>query len=261
MMTMVSPLRRLLEHPLTGSCDIDDPRTTMLRRRIVREKPFLRSIYEEWYSRLAGAVPDGPGAVLELGSGPGFLREFIPNVITSEVFVTPGVDVVIDGGRLPFREGALRAIVMTDVFHHLSRVREFLSEATRCVRPAGVLAMVEPWVSRWSRLVYTRLHHEPFIPDAGEWEFPPTGPLSGANGALPWIVFGRDVERFRQEFDGWRLRAVEPMMPIRYLLSGGVSLRGLVPDWTYGAWARVEAAAQPWMATLGMFAYVELERV
>src|SRR5262245_46598331 len=214
MSTARGPIRRLLEHPLTAACDIDDPSTTALRRRIIREKPFLRMIYEEWYELLACALPGGPGAVLELGSGAGFLREFIPDVIASEVFPTPGVDVVLDGLRLPFGAGTLRAIVMTDVFHHLPRVRGFLAEATRCVRPAGVMAMVEPWVSPWSRVVYTHLHHEPFVPDAAAWEFPSTGPLSGANGALPWIVFGRDREQFAREFQGWRLRTVQPMMPI-----------------------------------------------
>ena len=43
--------------------------------------------------------------------------------------------------------------------------------------------MVEPWVSRWSRLVHGRLHHEPFLPDADSLEHSGRG-LSGANGAF-----------------------------------------------------------------------------
>src|SRR5207248_688772 len=86
-----------------------------------------------------------------------------------------------------------------------------------------------PWASAWSRVVYTRLHHEPFRPDAAEWEFPPTGPLSGANGAMPWIIFHRDRARFESEFPQWRIEQVKPQMPLRYLLSGGVSMRTLLP--------------------------------
>jgi hypothetical protein len=56
--------------------------------------------------------------------------------------------------------------------------------------------MIEPWVSTLSRPIYTRLHHEPFNPDAKDWSFPDTGPLSGANGALPWIIFQRDRHHF-----------------------------------------------------------------
>jgi hypothetical protein len=60
--------------------------------------------------------------------------------------------------------------------------------------------MIEPWVTPWSRLVYTRMHHEPFVPAAAQWEFLTTGPLSGANGALPYILFSRDRAQFELEF-------------------------------------------------------------
>src|SRR5215469_1188213 len=206
-------LRSLLAHPLTRGLDLDDPNTTALRRRIIESKPFLRKIYVEWYTTLAADLPTAPGRVLELGSGAGFFREFVPDVITSEIFTCPGIDVVLDGQRMPLDDGSLRAIVMTDVFHHLPRAREFWREATRCVRAGGVVAMIEPWVSTWSKFIYTKLHHEPFRPDAAEWEFPSTGPLSGANGALPWIVFERDRTTFQREFPQWKIERVEKIMP------------------------------------------------
>src|SRR5439155_19313772 len=137
-------------------------------------------------------------------------------------------------------DGSLRAIVMTDVFHHLPRSRDFFREATRIVRPGGVMAMIEPWVTPWSKLVYTRLHHEPFRPDATEWEFPSTGPLSGANGALPWIVFHRDRGVFQRDFPQWQIERVDPIMPLRYLLSGGVSMRSLVPSMMFRPIAAIE---------------------
>ena len=159
-------LRKLLAHPLTRGIDLDDPRTTALRRQIIQSKPFLRKIYNEWYATLAADLPLGDGGVLELGSGAGFFSQHVPDAITSEVFLCPGVDVVLDGLRMPLADESLRAIVMTDVFHHLPDVRRFMSEATRTVRPGGVIAMIEPWVSWWSKIIYTRLHHEPFRPDA-----------------------------------------------------------------------------------------------
>src|SRR5688572_20807566 len=177
-------LRNLLSHPLTRGIDLDDPRTTALRREIIQAKPFLRRIYHEWYSMLAKDLPVGEGRVLELGSGAGFLPEVVAETITSEVFVCPGIDVVLDGLRMPLADASLRAVVMTNVFHHLPDVRRFLREATRTVRAGGVVAMIEPWNSTWSNFIYTRLHHEPFHPDAAQWEFDPTGPLSGANEAL-----------------------------------------------------------------------------
>ena len=37
-------------------------------------------------------------------------------------------------------------------------------------------------------------------------------------------MFVRDRERFAREFPEWQVRVIEPMMPFRYVLSGGVSL-------------------------------------
>src|SRR4030095_834577 len=82
----------------------------------------------------------------------------IPHLITSELFYCPGIQAVLDGSRLPFAARSLRGIVMTNVLHHLPRPRLFFAEAARCVRPGGVVAMIEPWVSSWSRFVYGRLH-------------------------------------------------------------------------------------------------------
>ncbi len=261
MCAALATLKTWLEHPLTRGLDLDDPRTTDLRRRIVREKVFLRRIYEEWYEAIAANIPAGDAPVLELGSGAGFLREYVRGLITSDVFPCPGAERVLDAHELPFSDGALRGIVMTNVFHHLSRVRRFLSEAGRCVQQGGVLVMVEPWMTAWSRFVYRYLHHEPFDTETADWEFATSGPLSGANGALPWIVFQRDRAVFERDFPAWRVRLLRPMMPLRYLLSGGVSLRGLMPGGSFGFWRGCERLLTPWMEYLAMFALIVLIRV
>ena len=41
-------------------------------------------------------------------------------------------------------------------------------------------------------------HHETFNPE-GDWKIPGTGPMSDANGALPFIVFERDKEKFENK--------------------------------------------------------------
>jgi len=254
-------LRNLLAHPLTRGMNIDDPRTTSLRRRIIAEKEFLRRIYIQWYQRVAEAIPQGDGAVLELGSGAGFLKRYVPGLITSEVFLCEEIDTVLDATHLPFADGSLRAIAMTDVLHHIPNVRRLFCEAGRCVRPGGVIAMIEPWVTPWSRLIYERLHHEPINTEQTGWEIPSTGPLSAANGALPWILFGRDYLEFHRQFPEWQLKLVEPMMPFCYLVSGGVSMRSLMPGWSYPVWRAAENLLSPWMNSWAMFARIVLERV
>jgi SAM-dependent methyltransferase len=146
---------------------------------------------------------------------------------------------------------------MTNVFHHLHSPPLFLAEAERCVRPGGRLVMIEPWVTPWSRIIYHYLHHEFFGPEVEAWEIAEGGPLSGANGALPWIVFNRDGQRFKREFPNWDL-SVTPWMPFRYLVSGGVSMRPLMPGWTYGLWSAAEGVLRPWVRDMAMFAIIVL---
>ena len=221
---------------------------------------MLRRIYEEWYRQIATEVPKGSGSVLEIGSGPGFLSERMPGLVSSEVFLCPGVRTVLDARRLPARDGSLRAIVMTDVFHHIPDTRRFLAEATRALRPGGVIVMVEPWVSRWSRFVYGHLHHEPFLPESTSWELPPGGPLSGANSALPWIVFERDRARFEREFPHLGIGSITPGLPLRYVLSGGLSIRSLLPLAAHRALESVESLLGRWPETWAMFARIVLVR-
>jgi len=254
-------IKALLAHPLTRGMDIDDPRTTHLRQEVIQSKPFLRKIYEEWYKEIVAALPPCEGPVLELGSGAGFLREYIPELLTSDIFATPGAALVMSAHAIPLRDGSLRAIVMTNVLHHLSRPRRFFAEAGRSVKPGGAMIMIEPWVTTWGRWVYTHLHHEPFVPEASRWEFPQTGPLSAANGALPWILFVRDRHQFEHDFPMWQVRTIRPIMPFRYLVSGGVSMRSLVPGWSFGAWRALENCMRPWSQHWGMFAHIVLTRL
>lgn len=226
--------KNLLVHPLTKGLNIDDPNTTALRLQIIRSKPFLKKIYEEWYRLIAENFTVGE-IVVELGSGAGFLKEIMPQgLITSELFPKPGVDRVIDAQSIYMPDSSLDGIVMTDVLHHIPDCSSFFSECVRLIRPGGRIVMIEPWNTSWSRLVYSHLHHEPFEPNAGmEWQIPLSGPLSGANGALPWIIFHRDRTLFEQRYPKLRVEKVVPMMPVTYLLSGGVSLKSFFPGCLY----------------------------
>jgi hypothetical protein len=120
-------LRRLLAHPLTASLSVDDPATTELRNQIIASKPFLRSIYDDWYRMLSKDLPVGEKRVLELGSGAGYCERFIPNLITSEIFHCSRAKVVVDGQQMPFAGSSLRAIIMTDVLHHMPHPERFFA--------------------------------------------------------------------------------------------------------------------------------------
>ncbi len=239
---------------------LDHPDTTELRNQVIASKPFLKRIYDDWYRMLAHELPTGEGQVLELGSGAGYCDRFIPGLITSEIFACSRAKVVLDAEKIPFADGTLRAIVMTDVLHHIPHVERFFAEASRCLRSDGRILMIEPWFTPWSKLVWTHLHHEPFHPEAEDWSFASAGPLSGSNSALPWIVFVRDRNRFESLFPEFSVERIRPFMPFRYLVSGGVALRNVMPSFTYSAWTALEGMLEGEMERLAMFAFVSVRR-
>lgn len=50
-------MKAWLAHPLTRGLDINNPRTTQIRKQIIQKKSFLRQIYQEWYASIAAALP------------------------------------------------------------------------------------------------------------------------------------------------------------------------------------------------------------
>ncbi len=235
--------------------DVDDPLTTEARREIIASKPFLKDVYFDWYYRIQSEVEEKK-QILELGSGAGFMKLVLPDVITSEVFEISNVDMVVDARRLPFGDDSLDAIVMTDVLHHIPDVELFFEEATRTLKVGGLIAMVEPWNNSWSRFIFQRFHHEPFEPESN-WHIPDIGPLSGANGALPWIIFSRDRNKFQSLYPKLRITKIDCFMPFSYILSGGLSYKTLVPSNSHRFVRRFEK----WLdKKIGMFSLILLTK-
>ena len=61
--------------------DLDDPETTLAHRRVLLSKPFLRSLYEDWYEEFHRLTPHVAGSLLEIGSGGGFLQQVTSSFI------------------------------------------------------------------------------------------------------------------------------------------------------------------------------------
>ena len=118
---------------------LNNPKTTENRKTYLLKESFLRRIYEFWYHIIIQNLPIGDGKILEIGSGGGFLKEKIPTLITSDAMPLPGVDQQIHSSSLPFDNCELKAIVGTNVLHHLPEIWKFLFEADRVLQAGGRL--------------------------------------------------------------------------------------------------------------------------
>jgi hypothetical protein len=100
-------------------------------QRVWESKPLLREIYGQFYSSIRTLIdPRIPGVIVEIGSGIGNLKRQIANVVCTDLFPNPWLDVVCDGYCLPFKSGSVSHLVLFDVFHHLQAPRAFLREAS-----------------------------------------------------------------------------------------------------------------------------------
>jgi len=219
---------------------LDDPKTSLRHRDIIMSKPFLKRIYHDWYMNFVDEVKRNPkGKYLEIGSGGGFLKDLIPNVITSDIMPLPTVDMHFSAEELPFKDNELDGIFMVNVLHHIPHPYKFLKEAERTMKSGGRIIMVEPANTPLSGVIYRNFHHEAFD-TKGEWEFDSSGPLSSSNQAIPYIYMLRDRKKFESEFPSLQIESIKIHSAFLYILSGGVSRKNLVPDWSYGFWKVAE---------------------
>ena len=241
------------KHPL------DSPERTLEHKEVIRSKHFLRELYREWYGYFIAEVNRNPeGKFVELGAGGGFLKEIEPKIICSDILKLPENDLSFSALEMPFDDNSLDGIFMIDTFHHIPDSEKFLNEARRTLKNRGKIIMVEPANSLWSRLIYNNLHHEPFNPEGG-WSFPQEGPLSGANGALPWIVFERDRSLFDTKFPHLEIKEIKYHTPFRYLISGGLSFRQPVPDFSYPFFKFLDKSLSRLTKEFSMFVTIKLE--
>ena len=74
-----------------------------------------------------------------------------------------------------------------------------------------------------------------------------------ANGALPWIVCARDAIQRQKVCPKLILEKMDSVCPLLYLLSGGVSMKQILPDRFYSLVEMLEAVLTPFNGYLGMF--------
>ena len=76
------------------------------------------------------------GLILELGSGGGFAKDVITEIVTSDTLPYKGIDRVIDAANMPFTDESVRAICMNNVFHHIPDVEASCARRAVALFPA-----------------------------------------------------------------------------------------------------------------------------
>jgi len=216
---MLEGLIKILKLPeLSSLKSLNVAQATLLHREIIKNKPFLHKLYLDFYKIFQENIDDIPkGMKIELGSGGGFLKEVINDVITSEVVNLPDVDHVFSAEKIPFPNESVSAFIILDTLHHIKHPENFFSEALRCLKKDGKVVMIEPTNSFLARFFY-KFHHEKFDAKTSTWEISGQGRLSDANLALPWIIFVRDREKFQNNYPDLKILYVKKTYSILLLV-------------------------------------------
>lgn len=237
-----------------------DQASSLEHKSIISSKPFLKKIYTQWYQQIAREFPNVNGSYLEIGSGGGFIKTIIPNIITSDILKLPHCDLCCSAENLPFERQSLAAICMINVFHHIKVPELFLKEVERVLDKRGKLIMIEPANTVFGRFIYQNFHHEPFDPH-GSWVLDENGgPLSGANGALPWIILNRDIDIFKSKFKTLEIEKIELINPLLYLVSGGLSKPSILPHQFFLLLTKLEDFLKPLNQFMAMFQLVVITK-
>lgn len=217
-------------------------------------KPVLRAIYGDYYRRITACAR--PGATLEIGGGSGNLKQFLADIVSTDIQYAPWLDAVADAQTLPFRDESFANIVMFDVLHHVERPRRFLAEVERVLQPGGRLIVVEPDMTPISRVFYRLFHPEPFDMRADpltEGELTRDRDPYAANQAIPRLLFGPFRARLEQSFPRLRVTVCQRLGLFAYPLSGGFRPWSLVPAACVPALLALESVLLPLLGPLMAF--------
>lgn len=209
-------------------------------RRYWQQKPLLQKVYKRFYAEIAKRLIGG--SKLELGSGIGQMKEFIPDCVTSDLFPNPGVDRLESAYLLSFPDGSLNNIILFDVWHHLEYPGAALSEIRRVLAPGGRMVIFDPAMGLIPRIVYGLFHHEPLgFGQPIHWQPPHALDLKDAPyfaaQARAWRIFY--CKENADFLINWNMLECTAWSDFAYLGSGGFSKPSMYPS-----------AFLPWIETV-----------
>ena len=224
-----------------GSEQAKDRAATLRNRARLGANQNLLFWYRELYRDQFKDFPN-PAAlsILEIGSGTSPLKQFLPNVITSDVLDLDYLDLVFDCHQIDkldaIEDDSLDVITFTNVLHHLKSPIAFLNRAASKLKSGGKVIATEPFFSVVSTLIFKYLHHEPVDFRISEPELRYVqGPLGSANIALPWLIFFRNrkwLQGLTANFDLTSF-STRPFSALSYMATGGISRTLPVPRFLY----------------------------
>ncbi|MGZ4049862.1 MAG: methyltransferase domain-containing protein, partial [Bacteroidia bacterium] len=168
----------------------------------------------------------------EIGAGVSFFKKKYPEIISTDIKKADNLDMVVDAQNMPFENNSVRAIYGINCFHHFPNPNLFFNELERVLDKGCGCVLIDPYYGFVSKRFYKKIFDtETFDMAQKEWVNESLGFMNGANQALSYIVFVRDKKIFEEKYPNLEIVIQKPLNNyMRYLLSGGLNFRQILPS-------------------------------
>jgi len=228
---------------------------------IWESSPVLRRYYRNLWTNGLADLHEKP--IVELGAGTGWIRHMNSEVISADILVSPHIDMVCDGSVLPFASNSVGSFLCVAFYHHCIARRRFFEEVSRTLKPGGRIAILDPYISPLSRIIYSIATQESL--DLGESLFDekaatPQNPLLEANVARATIAFQNRVDEFSRQFPQLKIVKREIFNFFAHIAAGSANQKSPFPDWVYPIACAVDKVLHPVRRLTAMGMQVVLEK-
>jgi SAM-dependent methyltransferase len=256
-MNVLKRIRTYLAEPRLAGKNPDTEEFLDLHRQILEEKPMMNAVFAEFYDACINIDEkyfSGNGKRVEIGAGVSFFKKIYPQIITTDIKRADYLDMVVDALNMPFENGSVRAIYGINCFHHFPDPNQFFKELIRVLNSGGGCVLIDPYHGPLAKAFYKNVFDtEGFDVAQPSWKNDSLGVMMNANQALSYIVFTRDKKQFETQYPELELVKQYPLKNyVRYLLSGGLNFRQLLPSFLSPLLKLVEWLLSPLSKVFGL---------
>lgn len=231
--------------------------------QIIAQKPIfsdvVHTIQRKMFQMIISEKRDY-GQFVELGAGAMPLRNLFPQIRATDVIAAAHLDGVLDATNLDVSDESLDGIFLQNTFHHIPDPKAFFNEALRVLRVGGRIVIIDPYWNQFSSLLYPNLFKTEGFDKEGNWNDASGHAMIGANQALSYVVFERDLDLFVREFSNLGILHTQPLKQgFRYLLSGGLNFSRIAPKFVF-RWFEVHEEQIPFLNRLAIHWMVVIEK-
>jgi SAM-dependent methyltransferase len=262
----VQRLLDLLSDPMIKEVDLNGIGRFEAHQKMLNKKRMLREVFDEFhylFKKLDLKYFKGDGLEVELGSGISLMRDKYPNVLATDIVHSPHLDMVLNAEKMDLEDSSVRVLYGQNCFHHFLHPDDFFKELERVLIPGGGFIMLDPYYGPFAKFLFKRLFKtEGFDKEFPLWETPPSSPMYGANQALSYIIFVRDRVEFERKYPLLKIVHKQTVGNyLKYLLSGGLNFRQILPDRLTGLVSLLEKILSPLNSLLALHHIIVIQKL